>query len=120
MEGLMSAPFAYDRKRMTATLENIASDLIKLPGQAGLKPDDRFALTMTMLVRLNAVIIAAQAHNRQAAEELLGLIVEQTTDEMHKAGRLIAGARAIGFGRTIPWDILAVLLKEEDDEEEAR
>lgn len=106
----------YDRKRMTKTLHNISHDLLKHPGQLDLKEDEKFALTMMMLSRLNAVIIAAQAPSKLAAEALLDMMVAETTKEMHRAGAIIATARMMGFGTTIPWDTLRGILEDDDDE----
>jgi hypothetical protein len=107
--------FPYDRQRMMQAVQDMATDLVKLPGQAGLGKDEKFALTMMMLTRLNSAIIASQNVSEAAMEQLLGIVMEQTRLEMRIAAKLIRSAQAMGFGTTLPWSILSDYLQKEDE-----
>lgn len=106
----------YDKKRMSLTLQNIASDMIKLPGQAGLTREEKFCLTMIMLARLNAVLVGAHSPSPDAAIALLKELFRASKRETQEVTSVIEGAKLMGFGTTLPWDMLEKMIQFEEDD----
>jgi hypothetical protein len=107
--------FPFDRRRMLQATQDIAADLLKQPGQPlDLGEDERFALTVMMLTKLLAVLVATRVPDVTAGRSLIDIIGKEAKRSMAQSVEMIHSAKAMGFGSVLPWSMLTQILTDEE------